>query len=151
MRALIQRVSRACVRFPELPGVAERAIGRGFVILLGCGSGDDASAAESLARKCAGLRIFSDEEGRFSRSLSDVQGSALIVSQFTLYADCRKGRRPDFLTALPAEKAEPLYRSFVDAFAAQGTPARTGEFGATMELELVNDGPVTIWLDSAQL
>lgn len=151
MRALIQRVSRASVRFPELPGVAGRGIGRGMVVLLGCGIGDDAAAADRLAAKCASLRIFPDEQGRFSKSLAEVQGSALIVSQFTLYADCGKGRRPDFLGALPAEQAAPLVRRFAEAFAAQGIPVAQGEFGARMEVELVNDGPVTIWLDSALL
>ena len=151
MRALIQRVSRASVRFPESAAARERSIGRGVLVLLGCGSGDDAGAAEALARKCAGLRIFPDDAGRFARSLTDVGGSALIVSQFTLYADCGKGRRPDFLAALPAQSAEPLYRRFTEAFAAEGVPVQTGEFGARMEVELVNDGPVTLWLDSARL
>ena len=150
MRALIQRVSSASVRFPEL-GVPERGIGRGMAVLLGCVAGDDAAAADKLAAKCAGLRIFPDEQGRFSKALADVRGSALVVSQFTLYADCRKGRRPDFLGALAAEQAAPLVRRFAEAFSALGIPVQTGEFGARMEVELVNDGPVTIWLDSAQL
>ena len=151
MRALIQRVSRASVRFPDIPGTAERGIGRGMVVFLGCGAGDDGGTAERLAAKCAGLRIFADEQGRFSKALAEAGGSALVVSQFTLYADCRKGRRPDFLGALPGEQAESLCRRFAEAFAAQGVPVVSGEFGARMEVELVNDGPVTIWLDSAQL
>lgn len=151
MRALIQRVSRASVRFPELPQTVERSIGRGFVILLGCGARDEASVADQLAQKCAGLRLFPDEAGRFSKALADVRGSALVVSQFTLYADCRKGRRPDFLEALPAGQAEPLYRRFVQSLASAGVPVQTGEFGARMEVELVNEGPVTLWLDTATL
>lgn len=151
MRALIQRVSRASVRFPELPGTAERSIGRGLLILLGCGAGDGAQAALALARKCAALRIFPDEEGRFSKAVTDVQGAALVVSQFTLYADCRKGRRPDFMEALPGDQAEPLVRQFAQALGAAGVPVQTGEFGAKMEVELVNDGPVTLWLDTARL
>lgn len=151
MRALIQRVSRAAVRFPESAQTPERAIGRGMLILLGCGQGDGPATADALARKCAGLRVFPDEAGRFSLALADVGGSALIVSQFTLYADCSRGRRPDFLDALPGEKAEPLVRRFAEALSGQGVPTRLGEFGAKMEVELVNDGPVTLWLDSALL
>lgn len=149
MRAVIQRVTRASVRFPELPGTAERKIGPGMLILVGCGPGDDEAVADALARKCAELRIFPDERGRFAKSLADINGSALVVSQFTLYADCRKGRRPDFLGALPGDEAEPLYRRFAEAFASTGRTVERGEFGAKMEVELVNDGPVTLWLDSA--
>ena len=151
MRALIQRVSRASVRFPELAGVQERGIGRGFLILLGCGRGEGPSTADALGRKCAGLRVFPDDEGRFSRGLAEVGGEGLVVSQFTLYADCTRGRRPDFLGALAPEAAEPLYRRFAEAVAAEGVAVKRGEFGAKMEVELVNDGPVTLWLDSAQL
>ncbi|MBI4424378.1 MAG: D-tyrosyl-tRNA(Tyr) deacylase [Elusimicrobia bacterium] len=151
MRALIQRVSRACVRFPELSGTPERSIGRGLLVLVGCGAGDGAGTADQLARKCAGLRIFADESGRFSLGLAEVRGAVLAVSQFTLYGDCRKGRRPDFLAALPGPQAEPLYRRFVETLRSEGVPVETGEFGAKMEVELVNDGPVTLWLDSAGL
>lgn len=151
MRALVQRVSRASVRFPERAGEPERKIERGFLVLLGCGQGDAPQTAAALARKCAGLRVFPDEAGRFSKSLADIGGSALVVSQFTLYADCSRGRRPDFLGALAPDQAEPLYRRFAEAFAAEGIGVKTGEFGAKMEVELVNDGPVTLWLDSAHL
>ncbi len=151
MRALIQRVSRAAVRFPEKPGEAERAIGKGFLILLGCGKGDSPRAADALARKCAGLRVFPDDAGRFAKGLADVQGEALIVSQFTLYGDASRGRRPDFMEALPGPEAEPLYRRFAEAFAREGGPVKLGEFGAKMEVESVNDGPVTLWLDTAHL
>lgn len=160
MRALVQRVSRACVRFPEgvragpadtnadeaEPALEPRTIGRGVVVLLGIGSGDDEETAHALAQKCAYLRIFSNEAGRFDHSLLDIGGDALVVSQFTLYGDCRKGRRPDFTAAMPPEDAEPLYRAFVTALGRFGIPVQTGEFGARMEVELVNDGPVTLWL-----
>ncbi len=121
------------------------------MILLGCGNGDDEAKARRLAEKCASLRVFADESGKFSRSVLDVAGEALVVSQFTLYADCTRGRRPDFMGALPAPQAEPLYRAFVKALEAAGVPVKTGEFGAKMEVELVNEGPVTLWLDSSTL
>lgn len=151
MRALIQRVSRAAVRFPEAPALAARAIGKGLVILLGVGGSDDAAAAGRLAEKCAVLRVFPNEDGKFDRSVLDVGGSALVVSQFTLYGDCRKGRRPDFTAAMAPDKAEPVYRSFVEALRSRGLPVETGEFGAKMEVELANDGPVTLWVDTEAL
>ena len=151
MRVLIQRAARASVRFPDRPDLGERRIGRGLVVLVGCGPGDDAAAARRLAEKCSGLRVFPDAGGKPSLSLADVAGEALVVSQFTLYGDCRKGRRPDFTGALAAAQAEPLYREFAAALAASGVPVSTGEFGARMELELVNEGPFTLWLDGAAL
>ena len=144
MRALIQRVNRACARVSG----SERAIGRGAVILLAVGAGDDEAAARRLAGKCASLRIFPNEQGKFDLSLLDVGGEALVVSQFTLYGDCRRGRRPDFTQAMAPERAEPLYRAFVEALRSAGIAVKTGEFGAKMEVELVNDGPVTLWLDT---
>lgn len=146
MRVLLQRVARAAVRVEGLP---ERAIGRGVLALVGVGRGDDGEAARRLAEKTACLRLFPDDAGRFDRSLLDVRGEALVVSQFTLYGDCSRGRRPDFGMALGAEEARPLYRAFAAALEALGVPVRTGEFGADMQVELVNDGPVTLWLDSA--
>jgi D-tyrosyl-tRNA(Tyr) deacylase len=127
-----------------LPGGERRPIGRGLVVLLGVGPGDDEAEASRLAAKIAHLRVFPDERGRFDRSLLEIGGEALVVSQFTLFGDCRKGRRPDFTSAAKPETAEPLYRAFAGALAGLGVPTRTGEFGADMRVELVNEGPVTI-------
>lgn len=146
MRILLQRVSRASVR---VAGEPERGVGRGLLALVGVGAGDDAAVARRLAEKTATLRVFENAEGRFDRSLLDVGGGALVVSQFTLYGDARKGRRPDFAGAARPEAAEPLVRAYADALAGQGVPVQTGTFGAHMDVELVNDGPVTLWLDSA--
>jgi D-tyrosyl-tRNA(Tyr) deacylase len=142
VRAVVQRVSRARVT----PG---GEIGRGICVLLGVAQGDGAETAERLAGKVARLRIFPDDGGRFDRSVLDVGGAALVVSQFTLIADSKrqKGTRPDFSQAAPREQAEPLYERFCDAIRAQGIPVETGVFGASMQLELVNDGPVTFVLD----
>ena len=149
MRALVQRVSRASVRVRQPDGkVSDRKIGRGLVILVGVGPNDDAAGADKLADKCANLRIFSNEDGKFDHSLLDVRGEALIVSQFTLYGDCRKGRRPDFTGAMPPAKAVPVYEAFVAAIGKMGIPVQTGEFGAHMDVELVNEGPVTLWLNT---
>ena len=145
MRLLLQRVARAEVR---VAGEAPRGIARGLLALVAVGQGDDDATARRMAEKTAGLRIFENDEGRFDRSLVDVGGGALVVSQFTLYGDSRKGRRPDFTGAARPEVAEPLCRAYADALAAQGVQVRTGTFGAKMEVELVNDGPVTLWLDS---
>lgn len=145
MRVLIQRVSRGGVR---VDGGEPRTIGRGLVVLLGVGPQDDAATARRLAEKAAGLRIFPNEAGKFDKSLLDVAGEALVVSQFTLYGDCSKGRRPDFTGAAAPELAEPLYRAFAEELGRLGVKVRTGEFGAKMEVELVNDGPVTVWLDT---
>jgi len=145
MRAVVQRVARARVVVDqEIVG----EIGRGLLILLGVTHDDTAEQARWLADKTVGLRIFEDAEGKMNFGLLDVNGSALVVSQFTLYGDCRKGRRPSFIDAAPPEKAIPLYETFVDAIRAHGIPTETGRFGAMMQVELVNDGPVTLILDS---
>ncbi|HYQ10666.1 MAG TPA: D-aminoacyl-tRNA deacylase [Gaiellaceae bacterium] len=141
MRAVVQRVSRARVT----PG---GEIGPGLCILLGVARGDREEEAGRLAGKIARLRIFPDDDGRFDRSVLDVGGSALVVSQFTLIADTAKGNRPSFAGAAPPEQAEPLYERFTSRLRALGVPVETGVFGARMEVELVNDGPVTIVLDT---
>jgi D-aminoacyl-tRNA deacylase len=140
MRAVCQRVSRARVT----PG---GEIGRGLCVLLGVGRGDGAEEADRLAGKVARLRIFENEEGKFDRSLLDLGGAALVVSQFTLIADTAKGNRPSFVEAAPPEQAEPVYDRFCEALRNLGVPVQTGVFGARMAVELVNDGPVTIILD----
>jgi D-tyrosyl-tRNA(Tyr) deacylase len=141
MRAVVQRVSRARVT----PG---GEIGPGLCILLGVARGNGEEEAGRLAGKIARLRIFPDDDGRFDRSVLDVGGSALVVSQFTLIADTAKGNRPSFAGAAPPEQAEPLYERFTSRLRALGVPVETGVFGARMEVELVNDGPVTIVLDT---
>ncbi len=145
MRALLQRVLRAEVRVED---ETVAAIGPGLLVLLGVGRGDDEGTAAALARRIAELRIFEDDAGRTNRSLLEVNGSALVVSQFTLYADTRRGRRPGFTEAAPPEVAEPLWRTFCARLAALGVPVARGRFGAKMAVELVNDGPFTIWLDT---
>ena len=127
------------------------AIGGGLVVLLGVARADVADDAERLARKTAELRIFPDAAGRFDLSLLDVGGEALIVSQFTLLADTRRGRRPDFMSAAPPEEAEPLVERYAAALAQMGVPVASGRFGAHMLVEICNDGPVTILLDTADL
>jgi D-tyrosyl-tRNA(Tyr) deacylase len=144
VRAVVQRVREASV---AVDGEVVAECGTGLVILLGVASGDDEAAAERLAGKIARLRIFENEEGRFDRSLLDVGGEALAVSQFTLIADTRKGNRPSFTDAARPEVAEPLYERFCAALEAEGVPVARGVFGARMEVGLVNDGPVTIVLD----
>ncbi len=144
MRALVQRVRRASVRVDErLVG----AIGPGVVVLVGVTHGDTEEQAEWLAQKVAGLRIFEDAEGRMNAGLLDVGGEALVISQFTLYADARRGRRPSFTDAAPPEVAEPLVAHFAQALARAGVPVQTGEFGAHMLVEIHNDGPVTVMLE----
>jgi D-aminoacyl-tRNA deacylase len=146
VRALLQRTSGASVR------VGDETIGRigaGLVILLGVGPDDDEPTADALARRVTELRIFDDEDGRTNRSLLDVGGGVLVVSQFTLYADTRRGRRPGFTGAAAPELAERLYLRFAAALREVGVEVATGRFGAVMEVELVNDGPFTIWLDTA--
>ena len=143
MRIVLQRVSSAAAR---IAGESERDIGRGLVLLLGVGRDDDRAAIERMAAKVARLRVFEDESGRFARSLLDVGGEALVVSQFTLLADSAKGTRPSFSDAAPPENAEPLYDAFCRALRDLGVPVATGIFGARMEVELVNDGPVTLVL-----
>lgn len=146
MRALIQRVSRAQV---DVDGVSVGAIGPGLLILLGVKQGDTGADVEALARKVAGLRIFEDEQGRMNRSVDEIGGGVLVVSQFTLYADTRKGRRPSFVDAAEPGIARSLYEQFVSVLRAAGLPVETGRFQAHMEVSLVNDGPVTILLESA--
>lgn len=146
MRLLLQRVSRAAVR---IDGATVGEIGPGLVIFVGVGHEDEPATADAWAGKAADLRIFRDDEGRTNRSLLDVGGEALVVSQFTLYADTRKGRRPSFLDAAPPDLGTALYERFADALAGRGVRVARGVFGAEMRVELVNDGPMTIWLDSA--
>ncbi len=146
MRALIQRVSSASV---EVEGKVVGRSGPGLLVLLGVGQGDGEDEAMLLADKTVGLRIFSDEAGRFNHSLLDVGGSVLVVSQFTLYADLQRGRRPGFSQAALPEVAAPLVERYVAAIRARGITVETGVFGATMRVALVNEGPVTIMLDSA--
>jgi D-aminoacyl-tRNA deacylase len=144
MRALIQRVSRASV---TVEGDVVSQIGKGLVVLLGVGHEDGAAQAAFLAEKVANLRIFEDAQGKTNLSIQDVKGEAIVVSQFTLYADTRKGRRPSFIDAALPEVAEPLVDRFVQLLRGQGIPTQTGKFGAHMEVEIHNDGPVTIWLE----
>jgi D-tyrosyl-tRNA(Tyr) deacylase len=147
MRALLQRVSRAEVR---VDGTPVGAIKRGLVVLLGVGPADDERIADALARQVAGLRIFRDQAGRTNLSLLEVGGGALVVSQFTLYADTSRGRRPGFTAAAAPELAERLYERFSGTLRRLGIEVATGSFGAEMAVELVNDGPFTIWLDTAE-
>jgi D-tyrosyl-tRNA(Tyr) deacylase len=144
VRAVVQRVSSASVR---VDGETVGACGRGLLVLLGATHEDTSENAVRLAAKVARLRIFPNDEGRFDRSLLDVGGEALVVSQFTLLADTSKGNRPSFADAAPPEQAEPLVEAFVAALRAQGVHVETGVFGQRMEVELVNDGPVTLILD----
>jgi D-tyrosyl-tRNA(Tyr) deacylase len=146
MRALLQRCARAEVR---VAGEVVGACGHGLLVLLGVGHDDTDATATALARRVAELRIFDDAEGRTNLSLLDVAGDALVVSQFTLYADTRRGRRPGFTDAAAPAEAERLYGVFCEAFAGLGPRVGRGRFGAVMEVELVNDGPFTIWLDTA--
>jgi D-tyrosyl-tRNA(Tyr) deacylase len=145
MRAVLQRVSRARV---TVEGNVTGEIGSGLMILLGVGREDNSVVAASLAEKCANLRIFEDDEGKMNRSLLDVKGSALVVSQFTLYGDARGQRRPSFISAAPPELAKTLYDEFCAALRGLGVTVATGIFQAMMSVELVNEGPVTILLDS---
>jgi D-tyrosyl-tRNA(Tyr) deacylase len=144
MRALVQRVSRASVR---VDGQVVGEIDRGLLVLLGVRQTDGPAEADWLARKVGGLRLFAGEDGHFDRSLSDVDGALLVVSQFTLYGDARKGRRPNFGAAARPALAEELYERFVAAVRGLGYPVATGRFGALMDVELVNDGPVTVMVE----
>ena len=149
MRVVLQRVTRGAVR---VEGETVGAVDNGFVLLVGVGPNDGEDQAQWLARKIAGLRIFEDEDGKFNRSLSDVDGGCLVVSQFTLFADARKGRRASFTHAAPPAVAEPLIERFVDMLRAEGVArVEMGRFGAMMHVEIHNDGPVTIWLDTDEL
>tara|TARA_Y100001933_G_scaffold265033_2_gene334463 strand:+ start:1882 stop:2328 length:447 start_codon:yes stop_codon:yes gene_type:complete len=145
MRVCIQRVSRGVVRvdnkiFGQIAG--------GMVILLGVATEDTAADIQWMTQKILNLRFFSDEAGQMNRSIMDIGGEILIVSQFTLFGDCRKGRRPSFVQAAPPEKADEIYQTFIRRIQAAGVTIATGKFGADMQLELVNDGPVTLWIDS---
>ena len=145
MRVLLQRVTRAEVRVED---VVRGAVGTGLLALVGVGPSDTLETARYLAHKCVDLRIFRDADGRTNVSLVDIAGGVLVVSQFTLYGDTRKGRRPSFIGAAPPDLAERLVESFALAIEERGIPVARGSFGAEMQVELVNDGPMTIWLDS---
>ena len=148
MRLLLQRAARAEVR---VEGGVVGSIGPGLVCLVGIGHADDEATVEAMAGKTVDLRIFRDAEGKTNRSLIDTGGEVLAVSQFTLYADTHKGRRPSFLDSAPPELGERLYERFCAAVEARGVKVARGVFGAEMAVELINDGPMTIWLDSAAL
>jgi D-tyrosyl-tRNA(Tyr) deacylase len=145
MRAVVQRVSRAKVTVGE---ETTGAIGAGLLVLLGVAPDDTPEQARWLAEKIVGLRIFTDAEDKMNLGLSDVRGAMLVVSQFTLYGDCRKGRRPSFIGAAPPEIAIPLYEEFINTVKSLGVPVQTGRFGAMMQVELVNDGPVTLIVET---
>lgn len=148
MRALIQRVSRASV---TIAGETRGEIGRGFLVLLGVTEGDTLEDAQYLADKTVKLRVFTDENDKMNKALADVGGGILVVSQFTLYGDCRKGNRPSFIAAARPETAIPLYEAFIARCRQSGLAVETGEFGADMQVDLLNDGPVTLWMDSAEI
>jgi D-tyrosyl-tRNA(Tyr) deacylase len=147
VRAVVQRVSQASV---EVDGHIVGQIGRGLLVLLGVGQHDTLEDAAYLARKIAGLRVFADAEGKMNLALADVGGGVLVVSQFTLYGDTRRGNRPSFVEAAPPAVGRRLYEQFCDLLAGQGLPVETGVFQAHMQVHLINDGPVTLWLDSAE-
>lgn len=148
MRLVLQRVASASV---AVDGETVASIGRGVLALVGIAAADDSALAQRLAQKTAELRIFSDDEGKFNLSLLAMGGQALVVSQFTLHADTRRGRRPGFIAAARPELAEPLVQAYATALAALGVPVQQGRFGAHMQVSLVNDGPVTIIIDSEEL
>lgn len=145
MKAVVQRVSRASV---TVDGEVVGEIGRGLLVLLGVAPADGDAEVRWMADKIAGLRIFPDDEGKMNRSVVDVGGGVLVVSQFTLFGDVKKGKRPSFIGAAPPEHAEPTYGRVCDALAAQGVPVARGRFRAAMDVALVNDGPVTLLLDT---
>jgi D-tyrosyl-tRNA(Tyr) deacylase len=147
MRACVQRVSEASV---TVDGIVAGQIGRGLVVLLGVGQGDGEAEVRWLAEKVVGLRVFEDDEGKMNRSLVEVGGAMLVVSQFTLYGDCRKGRRPSFVDAAPPEQANQLYEALVAQVREAGIEVATGRFREHMLVSLVNDGPVTLWIDTAE-
>ena len=145
MRAVVQRVSQSAV---DVDGEKVGSIGTGLLVFLGVARGDEAAAADYLAEKISNLRIFEDDDGKMNRSLMEVQGEMLVVSQFTLLGDCRKGRRPSFIQAAPPEIADRLYLHFVEAVRSKGVHVETGQFQAMMAVHLINDGPVTLVLES---
>jgi D-aminoacyl-tRNA deacylase len=145
LRAVVQRVTRASV---AIDAETVGTIGRGLLVLLGVTHADTAADARWLAEKIVGLRIFNDADGKMNLGLTDIGGSVLVVSQFTLYGDAQKGRRPSFIAAARPEQAIPLYEAFLNGIKALGVPVETGRFGATMAVELINEGPVTLILDS---
>ncbi len=147
MRAVVQRVKRAEVR---VDGNRIGRIGPGLVVMVAIAREDTPETGQALAEKIAGLRIFNDGAGRMNLNLREAGGAALVVSEFTLYGDCRKGRRPSYIQAAPPDQARPLYHRFVESVSALGMPVETGEFQAMMEVDLVNDGPVTLLLDSGR-
>ena len=147
MRAVVQRVSSGSV---TIDGKVVGKIGKGLVILLGVKNGDTEAEAKFVADKCANLRIFADEDNKFNLSAKDVGGEMLVISQFTLYGDTRKGRRPSFVEAAPPEVSKPLYEKFVEYLKENGLKVATGEFGAMMLVEINNDGPVTIIVESKE-
>ncbi|MBI4995194.1 D-tyrosyl-tRNA(Tyr) deacylase [Candidatus Peregrinibacteria bacterium] len=148
MRALIQRVNKVKV---EIKGQTLSQINKGFLVLLGVKQEDTEADGDFLVEKIANLRVFGDEKDKMNLSLLDIKGEVLVVSQFTLYADCRRGRRPDFIDAAKPELAQELYKKFIQRFKATGLHVCEGEFGAMMDVELVNSGPVTIMLDTAEI
>jgi D-tyrosyl-tRNA(Tyr) deacylase len=148
VRAVVQRVSSASV---EVAGECRAAIGRGLVVLVGVGCEDEPADAVALAAKVAGLRIFNDDSGAMNKDLKEVAGAVLAVSQFTLYGDARKGRRPSFTAAAKPEQAKPLFDAFIRHLREAGLAVETGVFGARMRVQLVNEGPVTILLDSRKV
>ena len=147
MRAVVQRVASSSV---DSEGVRTGEIGRGFCVLLGVTHGDDESDAKWLANKIAGLRVFPDADGKLNLSLTEVGGELLVVSQFTLYGDCRKGRRPSFVDAAPPELADALYEKFIGHCRALGLTVRTGVFRTHMKVSIINDGPVTLIIDTPE-
>ena len=148
MRVVIQRVSHARV---TIGGEVHGEIGKGFLILLGVCEGDTEAEAVYLADKCTGLRVFTDENDKMNLSPADIGGGLLVISQFTLYGDCKKGKRPNFMRAAKPELAVPLYETFLARCRESGLPVETGEFGADMQVELLNDGPVTILMDTDEM
>lgn len=147
MRAVIQRVSKATVTIDD---VEVSRISKGMLVLIAASRGDGKSEIQWMAEKICGLRIFADDQGKMNLSVSDIGGSILVVSQFTLYGDCRKGKRPSYTNSAPPDEAKETYREFLAEIGKKGVPVKAGVFGAMMEVELTNDGPVTLILDSPE-
>ena len=148
MRVVVQRTSRAECR---VDGIVTGKIDKGFMVLVGFTLGDTIDDINLLAKKVVGLRIFEDENGKINKNLADVNGAMLVISQFTLYADCKKGNRPSFTKAMPFSEANNMYLTFCDVLRSYGIVVETGSFGADMKIDFINDGPVTILLDSSEL